>query len=86
MRTRIRFISHLFFLCQASRFCTSIQKREMKCKSSLLLLHTLQQRKLNKCEGLRRGERNLEMALDVRYGKPLGAHEAKNALRCDLCN
>lgn len=30
--------------------------------------------------------RNLEMALDMRYGKPLGAHEAKDELRRCLCN
>jgi hypothetical protein len=31
---------------------------------------------------------NLEMALDMRYGKPLplGAHELKNVLRCGPCN
>jgi hypothetical protein len=41
----------------------------------------------NRRDGMRkRNQTHLEMALDMRYGKPIGAHELENELGRSLCN
>ena len=77
-------ISHLFLLRQASQLCTSVHQKGKwrNQKLWICIRHGLQAWRDDEEEKLA----HLEMALDMRYGKPLGAHELENELRRSLCN